>query len=145
MRRRWGAEGLSVATNPSEEATAARVRDRSAIYPSSRTHRIQFIGPVGQCPTIQIYTTDGAVTRHAALYIGNLLATTLKLFRQWKIIGSMVSNGSGNESPPSFERKFPDTPVLTSINEPALERSRFVPVPEFRVFSKAGECFRERF
>jgi hypothetical protein len=108
--------------------------------------RVAFVGPVRQCPTIQIYTTDRVVvvTRRAVLYVGNVLMT-LKLFRRWKTVRSMVPNGFCNESPPFFQRKFPNTRVLANINESALKGSPLVPVPEFSVFSKASECFREGF
>ena len=105
----------------------------------------EFVGPVRQSPTINIYATDGVVTRHAVNYVGNLLIAALKLFRQWKIVFSICPNGSGYNFPPFFQRKFPNTTVLTNINESALKRSPLVPVPKLGVFSEPGECFRERF
>jgi hypothetical protein len=65
--------------------------------------RMEFGGPVRQCPTIQIYKTDGVVRRYAIFYVGNLLTTaTLKCFRQREIECPVVANGSRNDSPPFF-------------------------------------------
>ena len=106
---------------------------------------MELIGPIGQCPTSQMDTTDGVVMRHAVLYIGNLLTVPLKSLGEWKIICSIVANGFFNESPPFFHRKFPNTAALANINQLPINRSPLVPVPEVGVFGKARECFRERF
>ncbi len=127
------------------QSESESVKPVKLFSPDSLLDRSEFVGPVRQSPTIDIYTTDGVVARHTALYVGNLLTATLKLFRQWKIVFSICPNGSGYNFPPFFQRKFPNATSVTDIDESALKRSPFVPFSEFSVFSEPGECFREGF
>src|SRR5712691_4560191 len=66
------------------------------------------------------------------------------MFRQRKIVRSVVANGSGNESPPFFQRKLPDILVLMRIDESVPSRSAFVPLTEFGVFGVTGKCLSKR-
>jgi hypothetical protein len=78
--------------------------------------RMEFLGPVGHCPTIQIYTADGVGAEYTVLYSGNVLRVDLRLFRHWKSVYSIVANDFRDESPPLFWLKFPNAPALTNIN-----------------------------
>src|SRR5229473_5725065 len=84
------------------QSESESVKPVKLFSPDSLLDRSEFVGPVRQSPTIDIYTTDGVVARHTALYVGNLLTATLTLFRQWKIVFSICPNGSGYNFPPFF-------------------------------------------
>ena len=57
---------------------------------------MEFLGPVGHCPTIQIYTTDGVVVGYTVLYSGNVLRVDLRVFRHWKSVYSIVADDFRN-------------------------------------------------
>ena len=110
-------------------------------------HGVEFVFPIGHGPMKQIDAAAGVIAGRGLdrLHSGNFLRPTLNLFRGWKIVGSVLADGSGNKSPPLFWCKSPGTFLLTSINKSKPKRSAFAPTPELGVFSEAGKCFCERF
>src|ERR1022692_1755951 len=71
----------------------------------------------------------------------NMLWTDAECSRQGKIVSSIVSNGSNNESPPFLRSKSPNRPVLAQINESPFECPSLVPVPESSVLGASSQDF----